>query len=196
MTQLPRLSKHVECLKSDLPIQPPCSVQNKRLQISNNLNTIFNSSSQPFSHCRYLNQLKEDDSLCRQAQASGTFYLFHNLSPFLQKVGNKYLVPQLSAAGKKEVSASRKKHPVDHTAKMKQTHTYAISPICSEVIRFKSLGLCLLKREGWQENKEGLTDKVFFWCNVGKVFFEKKVLAGAGQNQWTAAPQALQHLDL
>ncbi|XP_059707007.1 NAD(P)H pyrophosphatase NUDT13, mitochondrial isoform X4 [Haemorhous mexicanus] len=48
---------------------------------------------------RYLNQLKEDDSLCRQAQTSGTFYLFHNLSPFLQKVGKKYLVPQLSAAG-------------------------------------------------------------------------------------------------
>ncbi|NXC12726.1 NUD13 protein, partial [Corythaeola cristata] len=47
---------------------------------------------------RYLNELKEDDSLCRQAQTSGTFYLFHNLSPFLQKVGKKYLVPQLRAA--------------------------------------------------------------------------------------------------
>ncbi|XP_071605029.1 NAD(P)H pyrophosphatase NUDT13, mitochondrial isoform X9 [Heliangelus exortis] len=48
---------------------------------------------------RYLNELKEDDTLCRQAQNSGTFFLFHNLSPFLQKVGKKYLVPQLSAAG-------------------------------------------------------------------------------------------------
>lgn len=47
---------------------------------------------------RYLNQLKEDDTLCRQAWTSGTFYLFHNLSPFLQKAGKKYLVPQLSAA--------------------------------------------------------------------------------------------------
>ncbi|XP_065602767.1 NAD(P)H pyrophosphatase NUDT13, mitochondrial isoform X2 [Cyrtonyx montezumae] len=47
---------------------------------------------------RYLNELKEDDSLCRQAQTSGTFYLFHNLSPFLQKDGKKYLIPQLSAA--------------------------------------------------------------------------------------------------
>ncbi|XP_015721795.1 nucleoside diphosphate-linked moiety X motif 13 isoform X3 [Coturnix japonica] len=47
---------------------------------------------------RYLNKLKEDDSLCRQAQTSGTFYLFHNLSPFLRKVGKKYLIPQLSAA--------------------------------------------------------------------------------------------------
>ncbi|NXM02106.1 NUD13 protein, partial [Tyrannus savana] len=47
---------------------------------------------------RYLNKLKEDDSLCRQAQTSGTFYLFHNLSPFLRKAGKKYLVPQVSAA--------------------------------------------------------------------------------------------------
>ncbi|XP_074448294.1 NAD(P)H pyrophosphatase NUDT13, mitochondrial isoform X3 [Larus michahellis] len=53
---------------------------------------------------RYLNELKEDDSLCRQAQTSGTFYLFHNLSPFLQKAGKKYLVPQLGAAGALEKS--------------------------------------------------------------------------------------------
>ncbi|XP_065699948.1 NAD(P)H pyrophosphatase NUDT13, mitochondrial isoform X1 [Patagioenas fasciata] len=52
---------------------------------------------------RYLNELKEDDSLCRQAQTSGTFYLFHNLFPFLQKVGKKYLVPQLSAAEMKTI---------------------------------------------------------------------------------------------
>ncbi|XP_019473099.1 nucleoside diphosphate-linked moiety X motif 13 isoform X1 [Meleagris gallopavo] len=52
---------------------------------------------------RYLNKLKEDDSLCRQAQTSGTFYIFHNLSPFLQKVGKKYLTPQLSAAEMKRI---------------------------------------------------------------------------------------------
>ncbi|XP_050754882.1 NAD(P)H pyrophosphatase NUDT13, mitochondrial [Gymnogyps californianus] len=52
---------------------------------------------------RYLSELKEDDSLCRQAQTSGTFYLFHNLSPFLQKVGKKYLVPQLSAEETKRI---------------------------------------------------------------------------------------------
>ncbi|NXU56112.1 NUD13 protein, partial [Turnix velox] len=52
---------------------------------------------------RYLNKLKEDDSLCRQAQISGTFYLFHNLSPFLQKVGNRYFVPQLSVAEVKRI---------------------------------------------------------------------------------------------
>ncbi|NXK96482.1 NUD13 protein, partial [Formicarius rufipectus] len=52
---------------------------------------------------RYLNKLKEDDSLCRQAQTSGTFYLFHNLFPFLQKPGKKYLVPQFSAAEMKRI---------------------------------------------------------------------------------------------
>ncbi|NXE47879.1 NUD13 protein, partial [Casuarius casuarius] len=52
---------------------------------------------------RYLNELKEDDSFCRQAQTSGAFYLFHNLSPFLQKVGRKYLVPQLSATEMKRI---------------------------------------------------------------------------------------------
>ncbi|KAM6067267.1 NAD(P)H pyrophosphatase NUDT13, mitochondrial isoform 1-T2 [Chlamydotis macqueenii] len=52
---------------------------------------------------RYLNELKEDDSLCRQARTSGTFYLFHNLSPFLQKVGKKYFIPQLSAAEIKRI---------------------------------------------------------------------------------------------
>ncbi|CAN0234738.1 unnamed protein product [Bubo scandiacus] len=52
---------------------------------------------------RYLNDLKEDDSLCRQAQTSGTFYLFHNLSPFLQEVGKQYLVPQVSAAEMKRI---------------------------------------------------------------------------------------------
>ncbi|XP_009883938.1 PREDICTED: nucleoside diphosphate-linked moiety X motif 13 [Charadrius vociferus] len=52
---------------------------------------------------RYLNELKEDDSLCRQAQTSGTFYLFHNLSPFLQKAGKKYLVPELGAAEMKRI---------------------------------------------------------------------------------------------
>ncbi|XP_062467550.1 NAD(P)H pyrophosphatase NUDT13, mitochondrial isoform X1 [Pezoporus occidentalis] len=52
---------------------------------------------------RYLNELKEDDSLCRQAQTAGTFYLFHNLSPFLEKVGEKYFIPQLSAAEIKRI---------------------------------------------------------------------------------------------
>ncbi|XP_074730277.1 NAD(P)H pyrophosphatase NUDT13, mitochondrial isoform X2 [Strix uralensis] len=57
---------------------------------------------------RYLNDLKEDDSLCRQAQTSGTFYLFHNLSPFLQQVGKQYLVPQVSAAEMKRILAKFK----------------------------------------------------------------------------------------
>lgn len=65
-----------------------------------NIDVISNSSFRLFSYCRYLSKLKEDDMLCRQAQTSGTFYIFHNFSPFLQKVGKKYLIPQLSAAGK------------------------------------------------------------------------------------------------
>ncbi|NXN91946.1 NUD13 protein, partial [Rhinopomastus cyanomelas] len=52
---------------------------------------------------RYLNELKEDDTLCRRARTSGLFYLFHNLSPFLQKDGKKYLVPQLRAAEMKRI---------------------------------------------------------------------------------------------
>lgn len=80
---------------------------------------ILNLSSPFFSYCRYLNELKEDDDFCRQAQTSGTFYLFHNLSPFLQKVGKKYLLPQLSAAGKQE---SRKRCLLDHAAQTIQAH--------------------------------------------------------------------------
>ncbi|XP_074855610.1 NAD(P)H pyrophosphatase NUDT13, mitochondrial isoform X2 [Carettochelys insculpta] len=52
---------------------------------------------------RYLFELKEDDAICRQAQNSGTFYLFHNLSPFLQKVGSKYLAPQIGVAEMKHM---------------------------------------------------------------------------------------------
>lgn len=41
--------------------------------------------------------------------------------------------------------------------------------------------------------KQDLTDKCL--CGV-KISFERKVLAGAGQNQWATVPQALQHWDL
>uniref|UniRef100_A0A8C0GZL7 Nudix hydrolase 13 n=1 Tax=Chelonoidis abingdonii TaxID=106734 RepID=A0A8C0GZL7_CHEAB len=51
----------------------------------------------------YLFELKEDDGICRQAQNSGTFYLFHNLSPFVKKVGSKYLAPQISVAEMKSM---------------------------------------------------------------------------------------------
>ncbi|XP_074088916.1 NAD(P)H pyrophosphatase NUDT13, mitochondrial isoform X5 [Macrotis lagotis] len=36
---------------------------------------------------RYLFELKEDDDVCRKAQKSGMFYLFHSLAPLLQKSG-------------------------------------------------------------------------------------------------------------
>ncbi|XP_007478428.1 NAD(P)H pyrophosphatase NUDT13, mitochondrial [Monodelphis domestica] len=41
---------------------------------------------------RYLFELKEDDEICRKAQSSGRFYLFHSLAPLLQKSGNRYQV--------------------------------------------------------------------------------------------------------
>uniref|UniRef100_A0A8D0GDF2 NAD(+) diphosphatase n=1 Tax=Sphenodon punctatus TaxID=8508 RepID=A0A8D0GDF2_SPHPU len=48
-------------------------------------------------------ELKENDDICRQAQNSGTFYLFHNFSPFLQKIRGKYLVPQINATEIKKI---------------------------------------------------------------------------------------------
>ena len=50
------------------------------------------------------------------------------------------------------------------------------------MISFKHLWARLLKRKGWQENKQGLTDKGY-WCDGGNIFFERKVLAGVGQKQ-------------
>ncbi|KAM5322034.1 NAD(P)H pyrophosphatase NUDT13, mitochondrial isoform 2-T4 [Glossophaga mutica] len=45
---------------------------------------------------RYLFELKEDDDACKEAQQTGAFYLFHNLSPLLQKSEHQYLLPQYS----------------------------------------------------------------------------------------------------
>ncbi|XP_051838127.1 NAD(P)H pyrophosphatase NUDT13, mitochondrial [Antechinus flavipes] len=47
---------------------------------------------------RYLFELKEDDDICRKAQSSGMFYLFHSLAPLLQKSGDRYLVPPFGAS--------------------------------------------------------------------------------------------------
>ncbi|XP_069466637.1 NAD(P)H pyrophosphatase NUDT13, mitochondrial isoform X3 [Ambystoma mexicanum] len=47
---------------------------------------------------RFLFELKEDDEACRSALKQGTFYLFHSLSPFLNKMGNKYSAPQITAS--------------------------------------------------------------------------------------------------
>ncbi|XP_078499218.1 NAD(P)H pyrophosphatase NUDT13, mitochondrial [Lissotriton helveticus] len=44
---------------------------------------------------RHLFELKEEDEACRRALSRGTFYLFHRLTPFLEKVGNKYSAPQI-----------------------------------------------------------------------------------------------------
>ncbi|XP_008580385.1 PREDICTED: nucleoside diphosphate-linked moiety X motif 13 isoform X1 [Galeopterus variegatus] len=48
------------------------------------------------SKTRYLFELKEDDDVCRKAQQTGAFYLFHNLAPLLQTSERQYLPPRLS----------------------------------------------------------------------------------------------------
>uniref|UniRef100_A0A8D2DAH0 Nudix hydrolase 13 n=1 Tax=Sciurus vulgaris TaxID=55149 RepID=A0A8D2DAH0_SCIVU len=45
---------------------------------------------------RYLFELKEDDDVCRKAQQTGAFYLFHSLAPLLQTSEHQYLVPRFS----------------------------------------------------------------------------------------------------
>ncbi|XP_077786629.1 NAD(P)H pyrophosphatase NUDT13, mitochondrial isoform X3 [Podarcis muralis] len=54
---------------------------------------------------RYMSELKDNDDACRKASNSGTFFLFHNYSPFLQEKGNMLLAPKLNAAGSLERSA-------------------------------------------------------------------------------------------
>nr|DBA15290.1 TPA: hypothetical protein GDO54_004522 [Pyxicephalus adspersus] len=49
-------------------------------------------------HTRFLFELKENDDLCRQALTSGSFYLFHNLSPLVQKSGSTYHAPAISCS--------------------------------------------------------------------------------------------------
>ncbi|XP_077206555.1 NAD(P)H pyrophosphatase NUDT13, mitochondrial isoform X2 [Paroedura picta] len=51
---------------------------------------------------RYLSELKEDDDACRRVYNSGSFFLFHNLSPFLQQRGKTLLAPKLNAPGSLE----------------------------------------------------------------------------------------------
>ncbi|KAM4702856.1 NAD(P)H pyrophosphatase NUDT13, mitochondrial [Rhinophrynus dorsalis] len=49
-------------------------------------------------HTRYLFELKENDDVCRNALKLGSFYLFHNFSPFLRKSGSSYSAPAISAS--------------------------------------------------------------------------------------------------
>ncbi|XP_032087358.1 nucleoside diphosphate-linked moiety X motif 13 [Thamnophis elegans] len=44
---------------------------------------------------RYTFKLKEDDDACRQAYNSGSFFLFYNFSPFVQRQGKALLAPKL-----------------------------------------------------------------------------------------------------
>ncbi|XP_066476109.1 NAD(P)H pyrophosphatase NUDT13, mitochondrial [Tiliqua scincoides] len=52
---------------------------------------------------RYLFELKEDDDACRQAYTSGTFFLFYNLSPFVQQKGKMLLPPKINTAEIKRI---------------------------------------------------------------------------------------------
>ncbi|XP_073441924.1 NAD(P)H pyrophosphatase NUDT13, mitochondrial [Dendrobates tinctorius] len=45
---------------------------------------------------RFLYELKENDDSCRLAWNSGSFYLFHNLSPLVRTSGNRFYVPAYS----------------------------------------------------------------------------------------------------
>ncbi|XP_051897579.1 NAD(P)H pyrophosphatase NUDT13, mitochondrial-like isoform X3 [Pristis pectinata] len=49
------------------------------------------------SRIRHLCDLKEDEA-CRKALSSGTFLLFHGLSPLLQRIENKYTAPFVTAS--------------------------------------------------------------------------------------------------
>ncbi|XP_053547884.1 NAD(P)H pyrophosphatase NUDT13, mitochondrial isoform X3 [Bombina bombina] len=55
-------------------------------------------------HTRFLFELKENDEACRQALRSGSFYVFHNLSPFLRKSDGCYSAPTVNASGSLEKS--------------------------------------------------------------------------------------------
>uniref|UniRef100_A0A8C5WYI5 NAD(+) diphosphatase n=1 Tax=Laticauda laticaudata TaxID=8630 RepID=A0A8C5WYI5_LATLA len=48
--------------------------------------------------CRYMFKLKEDDDACWQAYNSGTFFLFYNFSPFVQRKGKALVAPKLKTA--------------------------------------------------------------------------------------------------
>ncbi|XP_060096795.1 NAD(P)H pyrophosphatase NUDT13, mitochondrial isoform X2 [Heteronotia binoei] len=65
----------------------------------------YRFSSTYIRRMRYLSELKEDDDACRQAYKSGSFFLFHNLSPFLQQKGKMVLAPKINAPGSLERAA-------------------------------------------------------------------------------------------
>ncbi|NP_001086916.1 nudix hydrolase 13 L homeolog isoform X1 [Xenopus laevis] len=58
----------------------------------------FRLYSSYIKNARYLFHLKENDDICRQALKLGSFYLFHNLSPFLRNIGSSYSFPAVSSS--------------------------------------------------------------------------------------------------
>ncbi|XP_048363044.1 NAD(P)H pyrophosphatase NUDT13, mitochondrial isoform X2 [Sphaerodactylus townsendi] len=63
----------------------------------------YRSCSTYVRRMRYLSELKEDDVACRQAYSSGSFVLFHNLSPFLQQKGKMFSALKINAPEMKRI---------------------------------------------------------------------------------------------
>ncbi|KAM3913423.1 NAD(P)H pyrophosphatase NUDT13, mitochondrial [Leptodactylus fuscus] len=62
---------------------------------------------------RFLFEVKENDDSCRQALNSGSFYLFHNLSPLIQKSGNRFCAPAVSGTDLLQVLSRYQKDNVN-----------------------------------------------------------------------------------
>lgn len=57
---------------------------------------------------RHLSELKEDDEACRKALSSGSFLLFHDLLPLVQKIENKYMTPFVTATELKKLDLAER----------------------------------------------------------------------------------------
>ncbi|XP_078284501.1 NAD(P)H pyrophosphatase NUDT13, mitochondrial [Rhinoraja longicauda] len=57
---------------------------------------------------RHLSELKDDDEACHKALSSGTFLLFHDLVPLVQKIENKYTAPFVTATELKKLDQAEK----------------------------------------------------------------------------------------
>ncbi|XP_043912044.1 NAD(P)H pyrophosphatase NUDT13, mitochondrial [Protopterus annectens] len=97
---------------------------------------------------RYLFNLKEDDDACRQALTSGTFYLFHNLAPLLQKSKEGNTAPQINAS---EVNTILEKMGQQE---MKLEDSVLIDCSEREVAQF-ALDLGLLEKSALESNLQG-----------------------------------------
>ncbi|XP_075697652.1 NAD(P)H pyrophosphatase NUDT13, mitochondrial isoform X1 [Rhinoderma darwinii] len=80
------------------------------------LSAAVRRSARSARHCssyvkqtRFLFELKEKDDTCRQALKSGSYYLFHNLSPLVRKSGSIFYAPAISGPDLLQVLSSCEK---------------------------------------------------------------------------------------